>query len=1108
MTAPNGMSEPPSIGEDPIADLVARYILASEVEGKEAADSVLRSEPDHEPRARERIAALRAAGLLRDHEAAHPESIGSFRILERIGRGGMGEVYLAEQRGDLKRRVAIKVIRRGMDTREVLARFALERQTLAILDHPNIAKIYDAGETADGRPYLVMEYVAGVPITTYCDERGLDTDDRSRLFAVVCETVQHAHERGILHRDLKPGNILVSDRDGKPWPVVIDFGVAKSLQRSGSSGTIHTEIGRVLGTPEYMSPEQASNRLDLDTRSDVFSLGVILYELLTGELPVDSDRLRRAGQGEIEQILIRENPPTPSTRISTLGERGAIVASRRRTEPQALRRLLRGDLDWITMRALERDRNRRYPMAISIASDLRRHLALEPVSAGPPSSWYRLSRLLRRHRTFTVAASVVAVSLLGGLVTSLVFWHEAKAAHVNESQARVEAERSLETALRAADELLVEVGGQRLRRFPGMQEERRRMLESGLAFCRSVLADSANVVERAGMAGRVQARIAWFQHELDLDTAAEQTLDQVAPPAGSGRDSLEVRLAIANVRTAIHARHRRWSAAAATSGEALEHARALLALDPGDADAQDEVGRCLGRLAAAWIAIDPTDPRIRPLFAEANAATRRALERTGTPIARLPVLLRNWSIEAEWLVENLEPHPAERLLAELESQWNRLVEKSPQDFDLQEELAPALAMRARVLLVLGKEEAAETASKQVIEIREAVAKRYPDDEAARIAVADARLLLADNFVTRFRYREALVELDHCVRIGEAALARSAESGENRVRLAFSEAKRVMVYVDWRRLKSDLDLAPARVSLARAIELVGGVEDADITDPRQALNVGQVRFACGQMAEIDGDYQGALDQYHHAIALLEFDRRMKFDRASTFMTMHVVRRAAGRVSMRLERFADAESHLAAALEVEMGVRSIDPGYRGSTHRLRETFYLIALARGSLGRVDEALQALNDAIALEEGLQVVHRIASEHAVTIALRTQEPLARERLLQFAREQVELAGRVLLERHGSGPQGTADRMYRITEYQVYSQKRRVVGLMRLPTEHVGVCEDALASARRLLELGDDERSRRWTIESYDALIEALIAVGEHDRAGVARAERDSLRSR
>ncbi len=312
-------------------------------------------------------------------------TVGPYRLLEQIGEGGMGLVYLAEQETPIRRRVALKVIKVGMDTKEVIARFESERQALALMDHPNIAKVFDAGTTPGGRPYFVMEYVPGVPLTDYCDRHRLDVADRLALFTSVCKAVQHAHQKGIIHRDLKPGNVLVTVADGEPRPKVIDFGVAKAVSQRLTEKTLFTRHGALVGTPEYMSPEQAEmSGLDVDTRTDIYSLGVMLFELLTGVLPFDPERLRRAGYAEIQRIIREEEAPKPSTRVSTLaGATAAEVAARRQTQPPLLARGLRGDLDWVTLKALEKDRTRRYQSANELAADLERHRVHEPVSAGP-----------------------------------------------------------------------------------------------------------------------------------------------------------------------------------------------------------------------------------------------------------------------------------------------------------------------------------------------------------------------------------------------------------------------------------------------------------------------------------------------------------------------------------------------------------------------------------------------------------------------------------------------------------------------------------------------------------------------------------------------------
>jgi serine/threonine protein kinase/Tfp pilus assembly protein PilF len=436
--------------------------------------------------------------------------IGPYKLLQPIGEGGMGTVYMAEQTEPVQRKVALKLIKPGMDSRQVISRFEAERQALALMDHPHIAKVLDAGTTDAGLPYFVMELVRGTPITKYCDEHQLTPRERLELFIPVCQAVQHAHQKGIIHRDLKPSNVLVALYDGRPVPKVIDFGVAKATGQKLTDRTMYTEFGAIVGTLEYMSPEQAeSNQLDIDTRSDIYSLGVLLYELLTGTTPFEKKRLKDAALLEILRIIREDEPQKPSTRLSTTDELPSISANRG-LEPKTLSALVRGELDWIVMKALEKDRDRRYETANGFALDIQRYLADEPVAACPPSAAYRFRKFARRNKAAFAIGATVAAALVVAIVTLVV----SNVLVRSESHQKELALEEKDRALKQKDEALVE-------KVEALKQKGQALIEKGEAL---TAAENAAAAEKAANT-QAQKRLAQIEKANDILGSIFENLD-------------------------------------------------------------------------------------------------------------------------------------------------------------------------------------------------------------------------------------------------------------------------------------------------------------------------------------------------------------------------------------------------------------------------------------------------------------------------------------------------------------------------------------------------------------------------------------------------------
>ncbi len=685
--------------------------------------------------------------------------IGPYKLLQQIGEGGMGVVYMAEQTEPVKRRVALKIIKPGMDTRHVIARFEAERQALAMMDHTNIAKVLDAGQTGAGRPYFVMELVNGTPITDYCDEQRLTPTERLELFVPVCQAVQHAHQKGIIHRDLKPTNILVALYDGQAVPKVIDFGVAKATGQSLTEKTLFTEFGQVIGTLEYMSPEQAErNQLDIDTRSDIYSLGVILYELLVGETPFDRGRLRSAAFHEILRILREEDPPRPSTRLSGSQSLPSIAANRR-LEPVRLAGTIRGDLDWIVMKALEKDRVRRYDTASALSEDIIRFLGDEAVAARPPSRIYRFRKFARRNRALMTTAIAVLLTLIIGLVgiswqllrvkrAELIAQRERQVAEMERKQAdeaRELAATNLVKARAAVGELL-KVASQ-LAEISEAEHIRREIVDSALSYYDDFLRSNhgnpemqADVASTHLYVGRLKAQLGDFRDALSSYDKAETMLRTARQDAAQGArfqrilasvrfeqgwaqlQLRDVETAVTSFNNAVQMRNKIVDEFAQDSDRldlARDYHNLAIALDrSGDSEQAAEAGEKSLEITKELLKIQPSSYVYRTRVA-------RILGFLGALKAGMGL----WT----------EASPYMHVAAEIHEQ---LAKDNPTDRDCTRRVAVAADWLAQLALQNQDYESALGQSKRAIQISEDLVESYPTRFRYRAELADHYLTLA------------------------------------------------------------------------------------------------------------------------------------------------------------------------------------------------------------------------------------------------------------------------------------------------------------------------------------------------------------------------------
>jgi serine/threonine protein kinase/tetratricopeptide (TPR) repeat protein len=733
--------------------------------------------------------------------------IGGYRLLEQIGEGGMGVVFMAEQERPVRRRVALKIIKPGMDTREVIARFQAEQQALALMDHPSIAKVFDAGITESGRPYFVMELVQGVPITDYCDQCHLTTRDRLALFVNVCQAIQHAHQKGVIHRDIKPTNVLVAIQDGEPAPKIIDFGVAKALNQRLTEHTLATGFAQMIGTPLYMSPEQAElSPLGADTRSDIYSLGVLLYELLTGTTPFDKERLHSASYDELRRIICEEEPPHPSARFISLtgtsepsrtdpdsisqretaaesetADPATTIAEHRRTDPRRLVQTIRGELDWIVMTCLEKDRNRRYETASDLAADIGCYLRDEPVAASPPSTAYRLRKFVRRNYGALTTAAAVLVTVLLGLATSTILIAQqrnaARAAAERERLAaqladaeRKRAEVNFRAARDAVDRLFTKEAEQ-MADQPHMAQIRRTLLEDALEFYEqfleqkgedpSVRHEAARAAWRVGTIAELLGRPEQAERALRRATEQLQVLSRNSPSRREYRDDLvKSRMALA-YRFQMTRQDENWIAERRTLLDVAEQCVADFPTIPSYRH----------QLASAHTDLGNALKESRP--SEAEHHFRRALQILDESRADFPNVPDDRFGRSHchlWLgvllLDTSRLDEAEVDLRKTVQLREQLAAEQPENLNRKTDLTHSQLRLIGVLLKVNKFGEAESLAKKIIAVHEELVDSFPGIFSYRHRLHEAYELLSESLRLAGRTQEAEDALRRAILIDE------------------------------------------------------------------------------------------------------------------------------------------------------------------------------------------------------------------------------------------------------------------------------------------------------------------------------------------------------
>lgn len=670
--------------------------------------------------------------------------IGPYKLIKILGEGGMGSVWAAEQGHPVKRLVALKLIKLGLDTRGILARFEAERQALAMMNHSNIAKVFDAGATVGGRPFFVMEFVDGIPITTYCDQQRLSPRGRLELFIPVCQAVQHAHQKGIIHRDLKPSNILVGEVDGRPEPKVIDFGVAKATSHPLTEQSLHTEAGAIVGTPEYMAPEQAEiDNQDIDTRADIYALGVILYELLAGRPPFSRKEMQKAGLLEILRLVREVDPPKPSTRLSTADDLPSLAAVRR-LEPRRLTNTLRGDLDWIVMKALEKDRTRRYETANGLALDIQRYLADEPVSAGPPNPAYRLKKFVRRNKGPVLATTLLALALIGGIVGTS--WQAIRAerarseevkqrgfAEANEKKAQGERDRALTARKRtrdALDAMVSHVTGQSLTTQEALSPEQSAFLANVLTYYQEFASEPGDDLEgqiRLAYAhfelGRMRSLLGHKEEAVRVLAIAAKMYDQLATTNSENPFFSKTLAKVLNNRSKALRELGLWSESEKDQRSALTIQNRLVTLYPRAVDNQLELSRSYSNFG---LLLKTAGRRT-----EAESAFRAAIKIQEMLVSEFPddsflrkALGHSFNNLGQLFVDYSKLTQAEECHRTALAVRERLIEELPQETNLKCDLASSLLNLANVLTKRGKSADAESIYRKALAIVEKSAVEY------------------------------------------------------------------------------------------------------------------------------------------------------------------------------------------------------------------------------------------------------------------------------------------------------------------------------------------------------------------------------------------------